>query len=110
MSDFSFDDLFKTNLPRPEHPDFWKLSSIVLDLDASMTEGVQRGEQPDEVLARKMGEVGDSYSFAYMATQRAFRVHGVQTVGDLMQNMPEVIKTATIYMEAMIVGARFHEE
>jgi len=111
MSDWDFNDLFKTNLPRPEHEDFWQLSSIVLDLDASMTEGLERGERPDDILAKKIAEVGDSYSFAYMATQRAYRVHGIQTVADLMrpENMEAVIKTATVYMEAMVVGARFHE-
>lgn len=108
--DFTLNDFFKTDLPRPDHPDFWKLSSIVLDLDASMTEGIQRGEEPDVVLAKKMNEVGDSYSLTYMATQRAFRMHGVKTMLELMQNMDEVLKTSLVYMEAMIVGARLRGE
>jgi len=107
MSDFSLHDAFKTDLPRPNHPDFWKLSLIVLDLDASMTEGRQRGESVDEVLAKKLLEIGDPNSITYMATQRAFHIHGVATVGDLIAKKDEVIKTSMSYLEGVIVGARF---
>lgn len=105
---FSFPDLFGPSPARPEHPDFWKLSSVVLDLDGAMAE---RGKESiDDVIARKAAEVGDSYAICYMAVQRAMRVHNVTTMGELLQKGDAVVQTSVVYMEALIVGARFAAE
>ena len=106
MTDFSLEDFFGSNVSRPSHPDFWRLSDIILSLDAAMTEGIQQGKEVDDVIAEKAAEIGDSYSVVYIATQRAMRIHNVATVGDLRKNMDNVLKSSIIYLEGMIIGAR----
>lgn len=75
-----------------------------------MTEGRQRGESVDDILAKKLLEVGDPNSITYMATQRAFHLHGVSTVKDLIAKKDAVIQTAMAYLEGVIIGARFEKE
>jgi hypothetical protein len=101
-------DLFRFDgqAARPDHPDFWKFSQIVLDLDAAMAER-SPSEGVDDVIARKAAEVGDSYSLVYMAIQRAMRIHGVATLGDLVKHQEAVMHTSLAYMEGIVVGARF---
>jgi hypothetical protein len=109
MTNFSLHDLFGPNPDRPDHPDFWKLSEIILGLDAAMTTGVQTGKRVDDVIAEAAVEAGDSYSICYMAVQRSMRLAGVETVRDLREKADEVNKLAIGYMEALIVGARLQQ-
>ena len=109
-NDFTLADLFGPNPTRPTHPDFWKLSNAVLDLDGAMLEGLQQGRGVDDVIAEKAAQVGDSYAICYVAVQRSMHAHSVKTAGDLKGKFDEVARTAIIYMEGMIVGARLVEQ
>jgi len=106
MADFNLEDFFGANNARPDHPDFWKLSEIILSLDGAMQEGLQEGKEVDDVISEKASEIGDSYSIVYMATQRAMRLHGAVTLDDLQRKMDDVLKSSIIYLEGLIVGAR----
>src|SRR4051812_38164089 len=89
MSD---DDLLRDpNHPdRPQHPDFWRLSEIILELDGKFSE--EGMENFDDFVN---GEV-DLDSIMYMAMQRALRLRG--------RNLGSI---SAIYVEAFLVGRRF---
>lgn len=110
MSDFSLHDLFGPNPTRPNHQDFWKLSEIILDLDSAMEDGVAQGRSVDDVIAEKASQVGDPYSICYAAVQRAMRSHQISTTGALKARLDDVARTALVYMEGVIVGARLTQE
>lgn len=103
-------DFFGSNQARPSHPDFWRLSEIVLGLDAAMQDAMRDASlDVDDVISKEAARIGDSYSIVYMALQRAMRIHGVVTGRDLSNNAEAVSRTAVVYMEGMIVGARLEQ-
>ena len=85
---------------RPDHPDFWRLSELVLQLDGQATEA---GMQLDEMVAG----VIDPASLGYMAVMRAMKLVGAETRGQLAAKQREVARFATLYHEAFILGVRF---
>ena len=100
------DDFFGRMPTRPSHPDFWKLSEIVLGLDGAMQDAMRaEGMSAEEVISREAAKLGDSYSVTYMATQRAMRVHGANTVGEVNAKVDDIARTAMVYLEGMLVGA-----
>lgn len=102
------EEVFGSFPSRPSHPDFWSLSEIVLSLDGAMSE---RGDaDPEDVLVQMASEVGDPNSISYLATQRAMRVHGVQTRSDLVAKADDVVTTSLVYIEAIIIGARMERK
>lgn len=98
---------------RPSHPDFWKLSNIILGLDATTT------DDPDS-FESIISDVVDPDSISYQSMQRAMRAvaisHGIDpskgTVPRdlLVKNQHTLLAMSAIYMEAFIVGARFAKE
>lgn len=79
------------NFPdRPQHPDFWKLSTIILEMDGKFAE--DSATDFEEYVDNEV----DVASIMYMAIQRAQRLQG-RNVGSI----------AAIYMEAFMVGRRF---
>lgn len=75
---------------RPTHPDFWKLSEIILQMDGKFAEDAPTDFE--EFIDKEI----DPTSIIYMAIQRADRLQG-RNVGSI----------AALYMEAFIVGRRF---
>lgn len=92
MSD-AMKDFFGDIPGRPEHPDFWVLSEIVLGMDA-LTEKPTGFE--DALLAASV----DSSSLLYVAKQRTSR--GARTQQDLM------LGTAC-WLDGFIAGTRYNE-
>lgn len=93
---------------RPDHPDFWKLSDIVLRLDGSL-EGAGGADEQEAIWRRELERHVDVDSLGYMATQRAFRVLGIVTARDFMARKEEVIPMLQVYMDAFIMGCNFKE-
>lgn len=75
---------------RPDHPDFWKLSEIILEMDGKFSEG--EGEDFEAFIREQI----DVDSVTYMALQRALRLQG--------RGLDSI---AAIYLEAFIVGRTF---
>lgn len=96
-----FDDKMYPN--RPDHHDYWRLSELVLQVDAQATED---GRRLDNIVA----EIIDPESLAYTAFQRAIRVLGVNTRGQVAARMGDIAKLATVYHEGFILGARFESK
>lgn len=79
---------------RPDHPDFWLLSEIVIDQDtASFNETILFDDM--------VGQIVDTKSLAYLADQRALRILGPAATNR------ERAKIAAVFMDAFMVGAKF---
>lgn len=102
-------DFFGPNPNRPNHPDFWRLSEIILKLDGRMDAAAPPDKQAvwDDNVARW---IDDQASLTYLAMHRSMRVLGISTSGQLQARADEVIRLTTIYMEAFQVGAEFATE
>jgi len=88
---------------RPDHPDFWRISEIIIDCDdAAEKEGLD---------AALDGHV-DKESLAYMANQRAYRALNIQTQQDLEDPATKhsIGIIAAIWMDAFVVGAKFESK
>lgn len=67
-------DFFGHSEHRPDHPDFWKLSDVLLKMDSDLDTGTMTREQQEEQFKIRLGELGiDEGVLSYAATQRALR-------------------------------------
>lgn len=93
----SSDPLRDPNFPdRPQSPEFWRISEIVLELDAgdkSMT----------EVIGSEMPSFED---VAYPASNRC---HHIATLFDINPSLQVKAGLMAAWMEGFIVGKRFSE-
>jgi hypothetical protein len=82
---------------RPQHPDFWRLSDVVLQLDGQATEG-------DRTIPEIMTGLVDPESLTYVALNRA---------GLLCQHLglPESIRPAlaATWLDAFAAGVSFEK-
>lgn len=85
---------------RPDHPDWWRLSELVLQLDAQATED---GRRLDNITAG----IIDPESLGYLALQRAMRYLGITTRAEVAEHMTTIARMGAWYHEAFILGARF---
>lgn len=102
MSDFFNDPSYPH---RPKHPDFWKLSEIVLQLDGRASEG-----ESSDILGDEVRTIADPEAVAYLATHRAIRGATLMGLESKTTNTAsQIVGLAAMWMEAFIVGARFQE-
>lgn len=85
MSDPNFPD-------RPNHPDFWLISQVLIDTDAQMDNNTSPFEDT-------VGRVVDPKTLLYVAQQRGIR-SGIQNPGVRM-------KLEAAWMDAFMAGAQF---
>jgi hypothetical protein len=81
---------------RPQHPDFWRLSEVVLKLDGDSTEG----RRPLKASAE--GRI-DLASLAYLASQRVGLLE--QRVGELPDNVRASL--AAMFLTGVLTGIEF---
>lgn len=89
-----------TDFPyRPDHPDFWTLSSVVIDFDARMD--AVTGAAKHAVYEAVVAEHIDGASLTYMAVQRARKA-----VAELGQPDNAALATllATVWSEGILAG------
>ena len=102
-------NFFGATPERPDVPDFWALSEIILAMDAPM----QEAKTPEATQAAWDKAVAkgaiDSEALGYMAIQRAMRVTGVTTRRELIAKEDVVMMLASAYMEAVLVGIAFEK-
>lgn len=95
----AMDDVFGHRPERPNHPDFWLLSELVLKLDGRMddTPADQRQAAWKEAVTKHV----DLDSISYMAMQRALRATGGQ------EQLAKML--AALYIDAFIFGCEFSD-
>lgn len=85
---------------RPDHPDFWRLAELVSQLD-------EQSEKGERQFGEVVAEVVDPPSLGYVALQRAMRILGITTQGQLNRQIAQATQLAAAYHEAFVVGCRF---
>lgn len=102
-----------TGVQRPDHPDYWKLSEIILGLKADK-ESQERGEITEAEFERRWRKnyesVGDFDSIAYCAMQCAFELFGIRTGKDFMMldlagKRGDYVRAVQAYFDGFIMGA-----
>lgn len=85
---------------RPDHPDFWRLSEIVMGMDAWLD--VAKPENRQDVFQKIVTDVIDIRSVTYMADQRALRAM-------MFLGVPREYQAATaaMWLEAFIMGVKY---
>lgn len=105
MNDFFRDPSYPD---RPQHPDFWRMVSVVNKLDGEAVEG---GLKTAEILA----DIVDTDSLTYMATQRTLRLRGHLQRTDprlraAMENPVTAAAMAALWLDAFAAGVLFQNE
>jgi len=106
------EEVFGAMPDRPTHPDFWKLSELILKMDAEMQEA-RTDDEKNAIYERYVDDVAaiNIRSLTYVAMQRAFRAYEVRTRGDLARSTTRtnVMKFTTAYMEGFILGNQWQQ-
>lgn len=85
---------------RPQHPDFWRLSEVCLQLDGAATEG---GKEIPEITA----DLIDMESLDYLTRNRVGLL--VQALG--IPFSPEVIRALeTVFFTSVLTGIAFEKK
>lgn len=96
---------------RPDHPDFWKLSNVLMRLDRALDPSNPDQEALERAYEERLAEIGvDQKSVAYMATQRAFRALGIESRAELLfdpQKAHLAIMLSSIWLDAFAAGVFF---
>ena len=93
------DDVFGDMPGRPDHPDFWKLSEVVLGNDGRM-------EDPDpKALVNLVEEVINMEVMVYVAQQRAMRP--LQESGAQAISAETFSILVAIWMDGFMAGAKY---
>jgi hypothetical protein len=90
------------NFERPEHPDFWLLSSVLLRLDGAMEAGDTTFE---EVTSRAI----NIDAALYVAIERVARACDLIGLPVNEKTLPIINGMVALYMEALIVGRESKE-
>lgn len=104
-------DIMGGGFDRPDHPDFWKLSQVVLKLDSGLDPTNPDEEEKDRQFKARLAEIGvDEKTLSYIATQRSFRALGIKSKADLLANFDKVALLAAIWIDAFAAGIFYERE
>ena len=84
--------------------DFWKLSAIILKLDAELQES-----KDVKVFDRTVNAIVDIDSLSYTALLRSIRALGVSTRAEVQEAAEILAMLAAVYMDAFMTAVRFQE-
>lgn len=84
---------------RPDHPDFWRMSDVVLKLDGRMQEG-----GTEETFVESIAESIDMDSVMYMAQERCSIL--LEQMGAPMALLPMLMTT---FMTSVVTGIEFQK-
>jgi hypothetical protein len=91
---------------RPDHPDFWRMSEIILQLDGRL-EDAKTDEDRERIFLEVVREHCDVDSLMYMGVQRAMRVIKAQTGLDVIEHFETMGWLVTVYVESFIAGMEY---
>ncbi len=102
------EDVFGRNPHRPNHPDFWRMSEILLGNDGAMDEAPD--EMKESIWRDRVASVVDVQSVTYMAVQRALKLSGVNS-NPFRQDTPQEVarkaQGAALFIDAFVAGVMF---
>lgn len=91
---------------RPQHPDFWRLSEIILKQDGRV-EDIASREDAEAFVPRMIQEQIDQNSLEYMSMMRAHRMVAALREARL-PFIPEVAMTS-MFLQGVLVGIEFQK-
>lgn len=106
-------DLFGQMPNRPNHPDFWKLSQVLLKLDSGLDVTNPDEEAKERQHQKRLAEIGiDSECLAYAALQRSFRALGINSTQDMLDPQKQLMATmlSSVWVDAFAAGVFFERE
>lgn len=110
MSSNWLTDFFGDQPSRPDHPDFAKLSEVLLRMDSGIGPH-QTDEQNEAQHAKRLAEAGiDDEVLAYSASQRAFRMLGIDTKMDLVIKAPQAMALTSAWIDGFVAGSLYREK
>jgi hypothetical protein len=99
------DAVFGKRSLRPDHPDLWRISQVIMRNDASVDEA--DGQDAKEVVwASIVGEVVDKDVMLYMAFQRMLRAFGEDWTRN-PANLDIMGKIITLLSDSFLTGALY---
>lgn len=113
---FTLDDIFGARADRPDHPDFWLLSEIILQLRASMQDHFDDPKIQYDTWRSAYDSIGDFNSIAYHAIQCGLQTGGYPEnitgaqLAEIMSDPREkqaYIRAVQCYFDGFKMGAEF---
>lgn len=101
----AMDDVFGAMPNRPNHPDFWKLSEIILRLDGALEAAPPNKKQ--EVFAALVAKRVDPDSLSYVALNRALRALGITSKEDVAGSQKLMAICSAMYLDGFTAGCEF---
>lgn len=98
--------------PRPDHPDFWRLSEIILELKGQMESAPTLQEKGDRWQA-SYEKIGDFASIKYCAVQAALQIMGIENGLQLAivqrdkRKSSQLVGHIQAYFDGFLMGAEF---
>ena len=98
----AMDDIFGRRNHRPNHPDFWRISEIILANDGA----IEQAPDKETVWKERTSSVVDIDSVTYMATQRALLAFGPPGT---KLSVAQQATAAALVIDAFVAGVMFAE-
>lgn len=105
-------DFFGQRAKRPDHPDFWKLSEVLLRMDSGIDPKAMSQDEMEEQYKVRLAEIGiDPDVLNYASVQRAYRLLETMPPG-----MPDPLKAmlgsmfASLWLDGFAAGAFFERK
>lgn len=104
----AMDEFFGRRRRRPDHPDFWRISEVILGMDAEFDPMNPPEGDRDALWKARVTEVVDVDSVMYMAAQRVLRAFGSPTFGGGVDVRMQATISA-LYIDAFIAGVKYQQ-
>lgn len=101
-----------SGLKRPDHPDFWRITEIHMELKAALAEAPNMEAQAAAWKA-SYEKIGDFDSIKYHALQAAIHIHKLETGLDFLMLRADPERSASFiaivqaFFDGFIAGAEF---
>lgn len=105
--EFNLEDVFGPMANRPDTPDFWHISQIMLRQNGAIDDAKTADAKEAVWQAEVRKRVSDPQVLAYMGLQRMLRALGITTRSEVAANASVAPKMITLWMEGFLVGAEF---
>jgi hypothetical protein len=104
-------DIFGDRPERPDHPDFWKISEILLEMDAEINTSRMTQDECEVEFVKRLQRIGvDQASLSYAAAQRTLRaIHSLPATFPQQARIVLATLMGGIWVDGFTAGAAYAE-